>query len=246
MPRCPNSWFVSLEDLKDLCRDLDNTWSQRKGAFKFNPATEKASHGVHHATCGRTRTYHTYFSNPLDDAAKDAAKHEEMLEMLLDSVEDFDQDVALEVLAEIVEPGTDIYEHLRVAGHTDYAHKMDAIASVYSYDAPCTLEDDCGGSPTMGHGENSVISSAMQTRYNDKIIPIGCPIRDFRDMEKGGTVKISALGISSALDDRHFQTFQKPAPTLTTTHIPVNTAVHNQQSIQSHVVLFGDATNSID
>lgn len=230
MPRYPNSRFVSLEDLKDLCRDLDNMWSQRKGGIKLGHATENNSHGVHHATCGRTRTDDAYFSTPGNDAAKDSAQHEEMLEMLLDSVEDFDQDVALEVLAELVEPGTGIYEQLQVAGRTEYAHDMEAIASNYSYDAPRTLEDDCGGSATMGYGENSGISSAMQTRYDDNMIPIKHPIRDSRNMEKGATVKTSALGILSALDDRQFQMFQRPTPTLTTTHIPVHTAVQNQQT----------------
>lgn len=230
MPRYPNTRFVSLEDLKDLCRDLGNTWSQRKGAFQSDPATGNASHGVHHATCGRTMTENACFSiHPLD-STKDTSKHEEMLETLLDSVEDFDQDVALEVLAEIFELGTDIYEQLRVTGRTDYAHDVEAIASVDSYDASHTLEDDCGGSLTMGHGENSVTSSAMPTRYNDNMIPIGCHSRDFRDMEKRGKVKTSTLDITSALDDRQFGNFQSPAPTLTTTHMPFNTAVHNQQT----------------
>lgn len=229
MPRYPNSRLVSLEDLKDLCRDLDNMWSQRKGGDVFDHAMGNDSHGVRHASCGRTGTEAAYFSTPGNDAARDSAQREEMLDMLLDSVEDFDQDMALEVLAELVEPGADIYE-LQAAGRTEYAHDIEAIASSYSHDVPRTLEADCGVSATMGHGEHSVISSTVQRRYDDNMIPIGRHIRDSSDMEKAATVKTSALAIPSGFDDRQFQFLQRPTPTLTTTHIPAHAAVQNQQT----------------
>lgn len=228
LPRYPTSRFVSLEDLKVLCRDLDNLWSHIKGENVFDHATVHDSHRVRHASCGRTRTEDAYLSTPGNNAARDSTQREEVLDMLLDSVEDFDQDVALEVLAELVEPGTDIYE-LHAAGRTDYAHDIEAIASSYSYDVPRTLEDDCGGSATMGHGEHSVISSTMQRRYDDNMIPIGRHIRGSSDM-KGARVETSALGISTAFDDRRFQFSQRPTPTLTTTHIPVHADVQNQQT----------------
>ncbi|PCG94267.1 Hypothetical protein PENO1_079300 [Penicillium occitanis (nom. inval.)] len=228
MPRHPNSRLVSLEDLKDLCRDLDNMWSKRKEGDVFDHATDNDSHSVRHASCGWTRTEAGYFSTPGNDAARDSERRKEMLDMLLDSVEDFDQDMALEVLAELVEPGADKYE-LQAADRTEYAHDIEAIASSHSYDVPRTL-DDCGGSANVGHGEHSVISSTMQRRYDDNMIPIGRHIRDSSDMERAATAKTSALPISSGFDDRQFQFPQRPTPALTTTYIPAHGAVRNQQT----------------
>jgi hypothetical protein len=229
MPRYPNRRFTSLEDLKDLCREMDNMWLERKEKNAFDYAMDNDSHGIRHASFGRTRTEDAYLSIPGNNAAKDSAQREEMLDMLLQSVEDFDEDVALEVLAEVVEHSADRYE-LQPPGRIDYAYDIEAISSNYLYDIPRMLEEDCGDSATMGHGEHSVISSTTQRRYDDNMKPIGCPIWDHRDMETGATVKSSALGISSTLDDRQFQSPQRPTPPLSTTHIPVDAAVQDQQT----------------
>jgi hypothetical protein len=229
VPRYPNRRFVSLEDLKDLCRDLDNMWPERKEKNVFDHATDNESHGVRHASFCRTRTEDAYLSTPMNNAAKDSAQQEEMFDMLLDSVEDFDDDVALEVLAELVEPGTDRYE-LQPPDHTDHANDIEAIIPKYSYHVPRMLEEDCGGF-AMGHGEHSAISSTTQRRYDDTMVPIGCYTRDYSDMKKEATVNTSALGNSSALDGSQFQFLHRPTPTLTTTHILVHEAVQNQQTI---------------
>lgn len=225
VPRYPNSRFISLEDLKDLFRDLDRMWSQRKREDMFDHATDNNFQGVRHASFNQIRTGDAYLSTPSTNAAQYSAQHEEVLDMLLDTVEDFDEGVALEVLAEIVEPGASIYK-LQAAGHTDYAHDIEVS---YPYDISSTVEYDCGVSATMEHGTNSVISSTTQGQCSDNMVSIGYDIRDFRDMERATTAKTSSFGISSALDDRQFPNFQRPTPSLTATHIPVDAAVKNQQ-----------------
>lgn len=229
VPQYPNSRIVSLEDLKDLIRGLDNMCSQSKEGNVFDhAATGNDFHGVRHANCGRKKTGDACFVTPGNEAAKGSTQHKEMLDMLLDSVEDFDQDVAWEDLAELVEPDTDIYD-LQAAGRTDFTYDMEAIASSYPYDVPHILEDEFWGPAIIGNGEHSVVSSTMQRQYDENMIPIGYRFWNSRDMEKGPTVKTSALGISPALDDRQFQLSHGPKQTLTTTHIPVHAAVQNRR-----------------
>lgn len=229
VPRYPMNRILSLEDLKNICRGLDHLCAEKKKKEVLDHTAGNDPLQDCHASFGCTSNDSTYLSLE-SHAAEDLARHGEILDMFLDSFECFDEDVAMKVLAEVVELGAGRPE-LQEAGCTDYAQHMEAMTSHFLCDVPRTLQDGCGACDSIGRGEDSVISGTMHRRCDGTMVPPGHTSKH-RDI--GETpVNTTTLGTSLTPYDRQFQFPEMMLQTLSPRNTPVQVAVQNQQTTPS-------------